>query len=82
MLKYLSTIIMEEPHSAGRYTTTFDGNGLASGVYVCRLQTADFVATRKLVLLRQGNLPVGDGFFCQAREYVPGLFLRKEMIAP
>jgi hypothetical protein len=52
MLRYLSIVIIDEPRSAGRYTTTFDGSGLASGVYVCRLQTADFVATRKLALLR------------------------------
>lgn len=34
----------------GNYSATFDGAGLASGVYLCRLHTGNYVQTRKLVL--------------------------------
>lgn len=36
----------------GNYTATFDGEGLASGLYVCRLEAADFSASKKLMLLK------------------------------
>jgi hypothetical protein len=37
---------------AGRYEVMFNANGLASGVYLYRIQAGTFVQTRKLVLLR------------------------------
>jgi hypothetical protein len=36
----------------GRYSTTFDGSGLASGVYYYRLAAGSFMVTRKAVLIR------------------------------
>ncbi|TVQ14855.1 MAG: T9SS C-terminal target domain-containing protein [Balneolaceae bacterium] len=36
----------------GYHTVLFDGSGLASGVYIYRLQTDDFSQTRKLMLLK------------------------------
>jgi hypothetical protein len=45
-------ILVNESLQPGTYQTTFDGSGLASGVYVYRLQTDRFSETRKLVLLR------------------------------
>jgi len=36
----------------GYYQTTFDTGRLASGVYVYRIQAGDFVASKKLVLLK------------------------------
>ena len=30
----------------------FDGSGLASGVYLYRLQAGEYVATRKLILMK------------------------------
>jgi DNA-binding beta-propeller fold protein YncE len=46
-----------QPLSAGRHTITWtghdsDGNTVASGVYFYRLQTKDFIQTRKMVLIR------------------------------
>jgi parallel beta-helix repeat protein len=39
-------------HPAGRYTFTFDGTGLASGVYFYRLQAGNLTAVRKMLLLK------------------------------
>ena len=38
--------------SAGRYRVEWNANNLPSGVYFCRLQTDEFVKTRRLILLR------------------------------
>jgi len=45
------TIVSEEL-KAGSYEPTFDGTGFSSGVYFCQLKARDFVATRRLLLLR------------------------------
>jgi hypothetical protein len=37
---------------AGSYVATFDGTGLASGVYFFRMQASNFVETKKLILLK------------------------------
>lgn len=47
--KEVATLVNEELR-AGNYETTFDGHGLASGVYFYRLQAGGFVQTKKLVL--------------------------------
>jgi 1,4-alpha-glucan branching enzyme len=44
--------LVSELKAPGEYTVTWDASGHASGVYFYRLQTSDFVQTRKLVLLR------------------------------
>lgn len=44
--------LLSENLSAGSYEVTFDGSDLASGVYFYRLQSGEFVQTRRLVLLR------------------------------
>ncbi len=44
--------VVDEPLSAGRYQTQWDATGLASGVYLYRLEARGFVATRALTVLR------------------------------
>jgi len=44
--------LVHGPRPAGTHTVPFDGSGLASGVYLCRLQMGDFAATKKMVLLK------------------------------
>ena len=44
--------LVDELKVPGVYSTSFDASGLASGVYVYRMQAGDFAATRKMVLLR------------------------------
>ena len=44
--------LVNENLQPGSYETTFNAIGLASGVYFYKLQSAEFVQTRKLMLLR------------------------------
>ncbi len=39
-------------YPAGRYSFTFDGKNLASGVYLCRLTAGNFSMTKAMVLVR------------------------------
>jgi|WetSurMetagenome_2_1015567.scaffolds.fasta_scaffold24896_3 hypothetical protein len=41
-----------EEQSAGPHRVVFDGTGLASGVYLCRVQLGRFAATTKMLLVR------------------------------
>ena len=47
----IATLINEEK-PAGSYEFEFDSNGLTSGVYFYTLSTGNFLATKKMVLLR------------------------------
>jgi hypothetical protein len=44
--------LVNEMQSAGTHTVLFDGSGLPSGIYLCRLQAGSFVETKKMVLLK------------------------------
>ncbi|MGH7492877.1 MAG: T9SS type A sorting domain-containing protein [bacterium] len=44
--------LAEGSRPAGSHIYTFDGTGLASGVYLCHLQAGVFSASRKLLLVR------------------------------
>jgi uncharacterized delta-60 repeat protein len=46
------TNLVDRVQAAGRQTVAFDGTGLASGVYLYRLQAEGFVQARKMVLLK------------------------------
>jgi hypothetical protein len=44
--------LVNETVSAGNYTVNFDATGLASGMYVYRLQTANAVLTQQMMLVK------------------------------
>jgi hypothetical protein len=45
-------LLVNDRLNAGSYTVTFDATGLASGVYFYRLETADFISVKKMMLLK------------------------------
>ena len=45
-------VLVNERKAPGSYEVTFDGSGLSSGVYFYRLQMGEFVATKRLLLLK------------------------------
>jgi hypothetical protein len=45
-------VLVNERRAAGNYRDTFDGSGLASGVYVYRLAAGQYVESRKMVLMK------------------------------
>ena len=44
--------LVDAVEDRGEYNVRFDGSGIASGVYFYRLQTGEYVATKRLVVLR------------------------------
>jgi hypothetical protein len=46
------TVLVNEKKQPGTYEVSFDARGLASGVYLYRLQAGTFVQTRKLILVK------------------------------
>jgi hypothetical protein len=44
--------LVNESQDAGYHHVLFDGNGLASGVYLYRLQSGNYVTSKRLVLIR------------------------------
>ena len=44
--------LVDEVQQAGEYTVQFDGQGLASGVYIYRLQGGGNVATQRMMLMK------------------------------
>ena len=49
--KEVATLVNEEK-PAGSYSVVFDAGKLASGIYFFRIQAGNFVATRKMILLK------------------------------
>jgi hypothetical protein len=44
--------LAEKNLPAGRHTVEWNAEGMADGVYFCRLKTGEFVQTKKLTLIR------------------------------
>jgi hypothetical protein len=44
--------LFDGTRKAGKYVATFDGTGIAGGVYFYRLQSEDVSITKKLVLVK------------------------------
>jgi hypothetical protein len=44
--------LINSQQKAGRYEVTFNASELASGVYIYRLEAANYNASKKLMLLR------------------------------
>ena len=45
-------ILVNEVKSAGKYSVTFNGSDLSSGVYYYRLESKGFSQTKRMVLLK------------------------------
>lgn len=45
-------VLVEENLEPGEHSVVFNGGGLSSGVYLCRLEAGAFVGQKKLVLVR------------------------------
>jgi hypothetical protein len=46
------SVLLNERKDAGVHEVKFDGSNLASGVYFYRLKAGDFVAMKRLLLLK------------------------------
>jgi hypothetical protein len=46
------TTLVSGQVQAGEHTVKFDASGLASGIYICRMQSGSFISARKMMLLK------------------------------
>jgi endoglucanase len=45
-------VLMDEKKEPGTYAARWDATGVASGMYLCRMEAGDFVATRRMALVK------------------------------
>ena len=48
----VKTLVNNEVKNPGRYDITFNGGGLASGIYIYRLTTNNYTQSRKMMLVK------------------------------
>jgi hypothetical protein len=46
------TTLVEEEKNIGNYKVEFNSSGLTSGIYFYQLKAADYIETKKMILLR------------------------------
>ena len=46
------SVLVHERRNAGVHEVKFDGSGLASGVYFCRIQAGDFIQANKMLVVK------------------------------
>ncbi len=46
------SVLVNESRNAGRYSVSFDGTNLPSGIYFCRLEAGDFKDVKKMMLIK------------------------------
>lgn len=46
------TNLVNEEKSRGRYEVNFNGSSLANGVYIYKIQSGDFISSKKMILLK------------------------------
>jgi len=44
--------LVNEQKTAGRYEVSFDASKLASGVYIYKLQSGEYISSKKMMLLK------------------------------
>ncbi len=52
MGRLVETLVDQEARSAGQHSAVWDASGAASGMYLYRLNTGDFVQTRSMLLIK------------------------------
>ncbi|MFZ4620151.1 MAG: LamG-like jellyroll fold domain-containing protein [Bacteroidota bacterium] len=52
MLGKTVSVLVNGPQEAGAYTVRFDGSGLGSGIYLCRLEAGGMVHVNKMILVK------------------------------
>ncbi|HAW59621.1 MAG TPA: hypothetical protein DCX03_11555 [Bacteroidales bacterium] len=45
-------ILIDKQQNGGKYTLSFEGSGLVSGMYVCRLESGNIQQSQKMILLK------------------------------